>query len=101
MNLSNAMNIAQSALASNAGQISIVSRNISGANNTNYSRKTALLTTSDDGASQVVSVGQATDLALFTNMLNASSDAASASALSSGLDQLQKTVDDSQTATSP
>ena len=96
MNLSDAMNIAQSSLASNAAQISIVSRNISGANNPNYSRKIALVTTSDNGASQVVSVGQATDQALFTNMLNATSDAAASSALSSGLDQLQQTVDDTQ-----
>ena len=101
MNLSNAMSIAQSSLASNANQISVVSRNISNANNTGYSRKIANLGTTDDGASQVVSVGQATDQALFTNMLGASSDAASASAISAGLDQLQKTVDDSQTSTSP
>ena len=101
MNFSDAMSIAQSSLASNAAQISIVSRNIAGANNPNYSRKIALVTTSDNGASQVVSVGQATDQALFTNMLNASSDAAASSALSSGLDQLQQTVDDTQVSTSP
>ena len=101
MNLSDAMNIAQSSLASNSAQISILSRNIAGVNNPNYSRKIAVVTTSNNGASQVVSVGQATDQALFTSMLNASSAAASATALSSGLDQLQQTVNDTQTSTSP
>lgn len=100
MTLSDAMGIAQSSLASNAARVSILSRNIAGVNNPSFSRKIALVTTSEDGASQLVSVGQATNQALFTNMLNASSNAAAASALSSGLDQLRQTVDDSQAPTS-
>jgi flagellar hook-associated protein 1 len=94
MSLSLASSIAQSSLASTSAQTAIVSRNIDGTNNPNYSRKIANLTTSSTGGGEVVSVTRAASQALFDNMLVAQSGAASESALSSGLTKLDQTVGD-------
>ena len=100
MGLSATLNIAQSALSTNAALSSIVSRNIAGVNDPNYSRKIGEVATNAYGTASVVSVGQATDAALFAHLLSATADAASSSALSNGLDQLESTVSLTNTATS-
>ncbi|MFI5010891.1 MAG: flagellar hook-associated protein FlgK [Hyphomicrobiales bacterium] len=101
MSLSLASNIAQSTLAATAAQVAIVSRNIDGANNPNYSRKIADLTTSMTGSGGVVSVSRAADKALYEKMLVAQSTAASQKALSNGLDQLDQTIGDPSNGQSP
>ena len=92
MTLSTSLSIAQSALSTNAALSTIVSRNIAGVNNPNYSTKTGLIETTIGGGVQLVGVRNATDDALFSNLLSANSDAASASALSDGLGQLEQTL---------
>ncbi len=92
MTLSTSLSIAQSALSTNAALSTIVSRNIAGVNNPNYSTKTGLVETTVGGGVQLVGVRNATDDALFSNLLSANSDAASASALSGGLGQLEQTL---------
>ena len=92
MGLSTSLNIAQAALATNANLSSVVSRNIAGVNETGYSRKLANVATVADGTGALVSITRATDAALFGNLLSATSDAASSSALASGLDTLEGTV---------
>jgi flagellar hook-associated protein 1 FlgK len=94
MSLSLASSIAQSSLASTAAQTAIVSRNIDGTNNPNYSRKIANLTTSSTGGGELVSVTRAASQALFDNMLVAQSGAASEAAVASGLNKLDQTVGD-------
>src|SRR5580700_7961998 len=101
MSLSVATNIAQNSLAATATQIAIVSQNVAGANNPNYSRKIANLTTSLTGGGQVISISRAADQTLFNHMLGAQSDAASQQAVTDGLNQLQQTVGDPSSAQSP
>jgi flagellar hook-associated protein 1 FlgK len=101
MSLSVASNVAQNTLAATASQIAIVSRNVSGANDPNYSRKIADLTTSLTGGGQIVSVSRAADKALLAKMPDAQSGSASQKALTDGLNQLQQTVGDPSSAQSP
>ena len=92
MSLTTTLNIAQQALTANAALSTIVSRNIAGVNDPTYSTKTAQLATTQDGGVRVSGVTNAADAALFAHLLAAKAGAASSSALSSGLDQLEGTL---------
>ena len=94
MSLSLASSIAQTSLANTAAKTSIVSRNIDGVNDPNYSRKIVNLTTSSTGGGELVSATRAANRALFDNMLVAQSGAASESALADGLNKLDQAVGD-------
>ncbi len=100
MSLSSTVNIAQASLATNAALTTIVSRNIAGVNDPNYSRKTGNITTSPGGAGVLTSVSRATNDALFANLLSANADAASSQALSDGLNTLEQTVNLTNAASS-
>ncbi len=101
MGLSNAWNVATSSLATNAGLTSVVSRNISNAqNSTGYvSAKVANLVTGSGGAAVIQSISDLTNATLFNSMLSSASSNAAAQALSSGVSQLQQTVTDATTTT--
>lgn len=100
MSLSSAASIAQSGLNTVTAEISVLSRNISGANDTTiYSRKIANVIT-PPGGSQVASVTRASNLAVFQNMLSATSANATQSALASGIDTLNQTVGDLSSSSS-
>jgi flagellar hook-associated protein 1 FlgK len=101
MGLTNAMDIATSSLATNAGLQAIVSRNISNAQNTTgyVSAKVANLVTGANGAAIIQSVKNLTNSALFDSMLSSTSANASATALSAGVTQLQATASDATTTT--
>ena len=92
MGLSSTLNIAQSALNTNAALTTLLSRNVAGVNDPNYSRRTANLTTDANGAAVFTSVSRASDPALFGHVLGANADAASAKVLADGLDELESTV---------
>lgn len=92
MSLSTTLSIAQSALSTNAALSTIVSRNIAGVNDPNYSTKSAAVVTTMDGGIKLGSIRTATNTALFNNLLAAKSDAASASAVSDGLGQIEQTL---------
>jgi flagellar hook-associated protein 1 FlgK len=96
MGLSNAWNVATSSLATNAGLTSIVSRNVSNAQNaTGYvSAKAANLVSGSGGAAVIQSISDLTNASLFNSMLSSTSANAAAQALSSGVTQLQATVAD-------
>ena len=100
MSLSVALNSARSSLLATAKQIAVSGRNITGANDPNYTRKIALPTVAADG-SVTVSVSRATDLALFYRMLGSNSAATGQQALLDGLNRLQDSVGDSADGTSP
>jgi flagellar hook-associated protein 1 FlgK len=102
MGLANAMDIASTSLATNAGLQAIVSRNVSNAQNTTgyISAKVANLVTTSSGAAIIQSVKNLTDASLFNAMLSSTSANASASALSAGVTQLQQTVADATTTSS-
>jgi flagellar hook-associated protein 1 len=99
MGLSLALSTARSSLLASSAQIAVSSRNVAGASDAGYSRKTANLVTTSGGVSVVV--GRASDAALYTRMLGATSDLASRDALLNGLQGLQTTVGDTQDAASP
>ncbi len=105
MSLSTAANIAQSGLNAVTAQTQVLSRNVANANDSGtYSTKTANVSTTSDGGAQVVSVTSAQNRALFDNVLTATSSAATQTALSSGISQLQTTLgttSDSTDASSP
>ncbi len=96
MGLSNAWNVATTSLATNAGLTSIVSRNISAAqNSTGYvSAKVANLVTGSGGGAIIQSISDLTNATLFNSMLTSQSANAAAQALSNGVSQLQQTVSD-------
>ncbi|MGB6118817.1 MAG: flagellar hook-associated protein FlgK, partial [Mesorhizobium sp.] len=70
MSLSTALNIAQSALQSNARQTATVSRNITSASDPDYNRRAASLSSQVPGI-RVMSIQRATDAALFRSNLSA------------------------------
>lgn len=92
MTLSSTLTIAKQSLSTNAALSTIVSRNIAGVNNPNYSTKIPQLETTFEGGVRIGSVRNATDDALFANLLSAKSDAAASSALSDGLGQIERTL---------
>jgi flagellar hook-associated protein 1 FlgK len=101
MSLTSAWNVATASLATNAGLTSIVSRNISNAQNaTGYvSAKVANLVTGSSGASIIQSISDLTNATLFNAMLSSTSASAAAQALSNGVTQLQRTVSDATATT--
>lgn len=92
MSLSSAGAIANQSLGTIASQISVVSRNIAGANVSGYAAKHALVSTSVDGGVQIDGVARATNAALFRNSLQAISAEAASSVVSAGLDQIDQAL---------
>src|SRR5919197_587000 len=85
--LTTALAIAQSALRTTGKQTSIVSRNISEAQNPDYTRRTAVVTSTAPGA-RSVSVQRAVDALLFKNNLNAQSAFEAQKTLYDGMERL-------------
>jgi flagellar hook-associated protein 1 FlgK len=100
MTLSSAFTIINSAFDSNAAQTAAVSRNITNANKTGYTIKTANINTTSYGGAEVTSITRATNSALLDQMLAANSQAAQQSALATGLTQLSATVSDNSSSAS-
>ena len=98
MGLSATLNIAQQSLATNAALSTVVSRNVAGVNNPNYTTKTAAVETTASGGVAVAGIRNATDDPLFNHLLSAQSAAAASSAVSDGLDQLDQTLGLSDTS---
>jgi flagellar hook-associated protein 1 FlgK len=93
MSLSSAVSLAQSGLNTITAEISVLSRNINGASDTSiYSEKTANVITGPGGNSQVASITRATNLAVFQNLLGATSANATQNALLSGINTLNETI---------
>ena len=90
MSLSAALVGANTALSNASRQIAVVSGNIDGANVPGYARKTLLLETGPDGYAEAVAIGRATEQALQTASMDATSKASGAAALSGVYDQLEQ-----------
>jgi flagellar hook-associated protein 1 FlgK len=101
MNLTTATNIAQQALSTVSAESAAVSRNINGVNIPGFSQKIANVISTYDGGSEVVSVTNAQNQALFSNVLGATSASATQAALSSGITSLLNTVGEPGSDTSP
>lgn len=100
MSLSVALGIAQNALANSTRQTTVLSRNISEGSNSDYSRRSAVLTTSLSGA-RVVEIQRATNEVLFRQTIVATSASAGQSKLVDGLDTLSLDVYGVEHASSP
>ena len=100
MSLSSALSIAQSALLATSRQTSVVTRNVADADNPNYSRRIALVTSTTPGA-RSVDIQRATNDLLFRQNLGALSAYAGQNALYSGMDQLDVSVNGVDNASSP
>jgi flagellar hook-associated protein 1 FlgK len=100
MSLSSAFNIISSSFVANAAQTAVISSNITNANTTGYSLKTANVATTSYGGAEIVSVSRAADSALLDQVLSSTSQAASQQALSNGLTTLAQTVSDSSSSSS-
>ncbi|MDX8477629.1 flagellar hook-associated protein FlgK [Mesorhizobium sp. VK24D] len=100
MSLSTALSIAQSALLATSKQTSVVSRNVADASNTDYARRVAVVTSTTPGARSVEIQRAANDL-LFRQNLSALSAWSGQSALYSGMDQLDLSVNGVDNASSP
>jgi flagellar hook-associated protein 1 FlgK len=101
MNLTTATNIAQQALATVTAESAAVSRNINGVNIPGFSQKNANVVSTYDGGSEVISVTNAQNQALFSNMLGATSASATQAALSNGITSLTNTIGEPGSDTSP
>ncbi|WP_127090876.1 flagellar hook-associated protein FlgK [Aquabacter cavernae] len=100
MSLSLAFSTARSSLMATATQIEASTRNVGNAGDPNSSRKIAVTTTMGSGGAYVVQISRASDTALYTRMVSATSDTARAQAMQGGLDQLQSLVGDPTSAQS-
>ncbi|MGX1496804.1 flagellar hook-associated protein 1 FlgK [Labrenzia sp. MBR-25] len=101
MSLSVALKVAQSALAARQTESSVVSRNIAGAQDPGYSRKSVLLsqTYTDSGQAgglKVDGIGRVTDSALYSSLLSSTSTGSSQEAVLAGLTRLAETTGDTQ-----
>ncbi|WP_181704751.1 flagellar hook-associated protein FlgK [Chthonobacter rhizosphaerae] len=96
MSLSSAFKIATSALLARQTEISVTSRNIAGANQPGFSRKTALLSTlvmgKETGGVRVDGISRAQDAALFGDLSAAKSADAAAKVLIEKLDALRNAI---------
>ncbi|MDP2734186.1 MAG: flagellar hook-associated protein FlgK, partial [Hoeflea sp.] len=88
MSLSSAISTAQSSLSNYATQTSVLSRNISNASNTDYSKRSAALATSTAGA-QIVSIQRAQDEVLLRKSISSTSTASGQETLLAGLTNLK------------
>lgn len=100
MSLSSALSIAQSTLLNTSRQTTVVSRNISEANNPDYSRRTAVLATASNGA-QIVTIQRTTNEVLYRQNLQAISASAGQNVILSGLNTLNFDVYGIEYANSP
>lgn len=92
MSLSLAFNTARSSLTATATQINASTRNVGSAGDPTASRKIAVTTTTATGGAYVIQISRASDTALYTRMITATSETARAEAMKGGLDQLENLV---------
>lgn len=100
MSLSTALSIAQSALLATSKQTSVVSRNVADASSPDYARRIAVVTSTAPGA-RSVEIQRAANELLFRQNLSALSAWSGQSALYSGMDQLDLSVNGVDNASSP
>ncbi|WP_394886698.1 flagellar hook-associated protein FlgK [Mesorhizobium sp. AaZ16] len=100
MSLSTALSIAQQSILNTGRQTSVVSRNVLDSQNPDYTRRSAVVSSSAPGA-RVVEIHRATNEQLFRQNLSAQSAWSGQSALYYGMEQLGLAVNGVDNATSP
>ncbi|MFT3988557.1 flagellar hook-associated protein FlgK [Aestuariivirga sp.] len=100
VSLSSALSSAVSGLTTSAAQTAVVARNISGAGNADYSRKSASIASLPDGGATASSYERSADKRLLDVLLSATSSSSAKQALLDGLTSLSETVGDPQSDSS-
>jgi flagellar hook-associated protein 1 len=101
MSLSTSLSTALSSLATTAEQTSVISRNVANTNNPAASRKSAQLITTPGYGVRLATVNRVVDTALYNNLLGATSGAAGQDAIVAALEQLERTIGDTELDASP
>ncbi|MEH2488312.1 flagellar hook-associated protein FlgK [Bradyrhizobium sp. AZCC 2230] len=102
MSITSALDSARNSLMASGIQSSTVSRNIAGASSTGYSRKITVLDNLPGAGVYVAAIQRAASSGLYSNVLTATSAAATQSAIYDGLQKIASaTVDDPQLDQSP
>ncbi|MBI3672771.1 MAG: hypothetical protein HY245_04995 [Rhizobiales bacterium] len=94
--LSSALNLAFSGLATSAAQTALVSRNVSNANDPDYTRKTANIITLPGGATSIASYDRSADKRLLDKLLDVTSGSAGRQTVLDALTRLAETIGDPQ-----
>lgn len=100
MSLSSALSIAQSALLSTSKQTSVVSRNVSEAQNANYSRRQAVVSSTAPGA-RVVTIQRSASEQLLRQYVSALSSSTAQTTLLAGVGSLTTSVNGVDNTSSP
>jgi flagellar hook-associated protein 1 len=100
MTLTSALNTAQAIFSNTATQMGVTSKNISNASNPNYSRRSADVITTNNGAT-VAQTARAEDVMLTRHNLDAISSQSGQSTLYSGLSELQSLMGGNNYSTAP
>jgi flagellar hook-associated protein 1 FlgK len=101
MALTQSTNNATASLTTIAQQLSIVSQNIARVNNADATRKVATVVGGPGGGVSVAGITRTANKLLLDTYLNANSDSQTQSAINTALDQLQNTVGETDSSTSP
>jgi flagellar hook-associated protein 1 FlgK len=101
MSLTTSLNIAKSALSTISAQTEVVSRNVAGAGEAGYVRRSAYAVTAPGGGIQLPSIRRDQDLLLFNRLLNVNGSQAGHAALADGLERLEAIYDDAIHGQSP
>lgn len=100
MTLSSALSTAQSILSNTGTQTGVVSKNISNAQNANYVRRSAVLTTGGNG-SQVVAISRSQNPALLRQTIESTSTHSGQAVLLGGLQEMKSLMGGNNYETSP
>lgn len=106
MSLSVALQVAQSALSARQTQMATVSRNVAGAQDAGYTRKSVILSTvtsssGQPGGVRVDGISRTTDAGLYATLLRSTSVGTAQQALLDGLTTMATTVGDTELELSP
>lgn len=101
MSLTQSTSNALSSLSTVSEQISVVSQNIARVNNTNATRKVANIVSGPGGGVSIAGISRTANKLLLDTYLNANANSQTQSVVNSALDQLQNTVGDTDSDTSP
>lgn len=100
MSLSLALDNAKAALSATTAQTTVVSRNVSNAQQNGFTRKSANAVTTDNGGVRIASISRAFNNPLYLEMLANTSAAAKQDATVTALGRLQQTVGDTNSTSS-
>jgi flagellar hook-associated protein 1 FlgK len=101
MSLTLSVDTARSSLQATSEQISVVSRNIARVNDPDATRKKATIVSGPGVGVSIPSIDRTSDQLLFNAYLTANSSNQAQTSITSALDQLQNTVDDTDQERSP